>query len=146
MSILEQIKSAQLNARRVRDHEATSLLTTLLGDAAMVGKNNGNRDSTDSEVIAVIKKFINNAEETLKLISDEHQINKYRAEIAILKKFLPTQLDETELSNVISALIVENNFTNIKDMGKLMKVLKEKHDGTYNGSVASELVKQKLAG
>ena len=56
--LLAEIKAKQINARKARLSTAT-LLTTLIGEAEMVGKNQG-REVTDSEVLAMIKKFIKN--------------------------------------------------------------------------------------
>jgi len=61
MTLMEQIKTAQVTARKTGAQEA-SLLTTLLGEAAMVGKN-ANRETTDQEVVAVVKKFVKNIDE-----------------------------------------------------------------------------------
>jgi hypothetical protein len=58
---MEQIKAKQIAARKSGSADA-GLLTTLLGEAAMVGKNAG-RETTDQEVVAVVKKFVKNIDE-----------------------------------------------------------------------------------
>lgn len=144
MTILSKIKEAQLQSRQIRDHAAVDLLTVLISDISMVGKNNGNRESTDSEATSILKKFMNNAEETLKVVTSEVQKTKYLAEIAILKQFLPQQLTSDSLIEAINTIIMQLNATSIKDMGKVMKVLKERYDGRYDGNVASTLVRAQL--
>lgn len=57
MTITEQIKAASLTARKARDTVASALLTTLLSDVVMIGKNAG-RETTDAEAVAIVKKFI----------------------------------------------------------------------------------------
>ena len=58
MSMLEQIKGAMFSARKARtDKVLSDLLTTLYSEAAMVGKTKRNGESTDEEVLAVVKKF-----------------------------------------------------------------------------------------
>ena len=57
MTIAEQIKAASLTARKARDTVASALLTTLLSDVVMIGKNAG-RETTDAEAVAIVKKFI----------------------------------------------------------------------------------------
>ncbi len=152
MSLLQRIKSEQLQARKAKDYIIISVLTTLIGDAEMVGKNNGNRESTDSEVLATIKKFIINNKETLNILFDQKhdvpadQILKLRKELDILTSFLPPQLSADSLTEVIDQLITTLQAANIKDMGKVMKNLKEKYDGQYDGTIASNLIKQKLGG
>lgn len=147
-TILEKIKADQLQARKDKDKLKASLLTTLIGEAAMVGKNKGNRDSTDVEVVAVIKKFINNANETITILTPEKQnLAAYAttlAEIRILNEYLPQQLTADGLTEVINYIITEINASTIKDMGKVMKILKERYDGQYDGALASSLIKQKL--
>ncbi|MDF2435369.1 MAG: uncharacterized protein JWP44_5000, partial [Mucilaginibacter sp.] len=125
MTILETIKAAHLKARKEREALASSLLSTLIGDACMIGKNDGNRESTDEEVIKVIKKFIANCQEMM-IIVDMAEFDKILKEIDILKSFLPRQLSTEELFTVISEIVDTLKATSLKDMGKIMKVLKEK--------------------
>lgn len=152
MSLITTIKSLSLQARKDRNAKKAALLSTLLGEAQMVGKNNGNRESTDGEVVAVIKKMINNTNETIDILNksstetgvDSGQVADLLAEVAVLNTLLPQQLSTEELSNVINNLIVINNATSIKDMGKIMKMLKEEYEGAYDGTEASKLIKAQL--
>ena len=63
--ILEKIKNASLAARKAKEALAATLLTTLYSEAVNVGKNNGNRDTTDAEAVAVVKKFLKGVDETI---------------------------------------------------------------------------------
>lgn len=148
MTLLEKLKSAQLQARKDRDKVTSSLLTTLLGDAVMVGKNDGNRDSTDVEVVATIKKFINNAQITADaLSSNTNNLDAYTTalnEIRILNTFLPKQWVGDELIEVLNNVIAHVGAKSPADMGKVMKALKEFHAGTYDGALASKLIKEQL--
>lgn len=63
--LIVKIKHDQLVARKNRDQIESTLLTTLIGEADMVGKNNGNRDPFDEEVISVVKKFLKGVNETI---------------------------------------------------------------------------------
>lgn len=144
MSLLNRIKTVHLEARKARNNTITLVLGSLISEAAMVGKNNGNRESTDAEVIATIKKFIANMQETLKVVNNEAQIKQITAEIAAISQFLPAQLTEAELIVAIEKAVSDVGATSIKEMGKVMKVLKERHDGAFDGAQASAIVKQKL--
>ena len=150
MTILANIKAEQLRARKDRDSIKATLLTTLIGDAVMVGKNDGNRESTDAEVVGVIKKFVANTTEVLGFLDGDpkikpSEIDKLKTEITILKSFLPQQLSETELSDVIGQIIETTDASSIKDMGKVMKALKEQHSGKYDGAQANALIKARFA-
>lgn len=143
MSLMDTIRAAQVNARKAKDSATATLLTTLLGEAGSIGKNDGNRETTDAEAIAVIRKFIKNNEETAGYLSIEEQKAPYVLENQLLGTFLPTQLSDAELKSVIIKLKEELN-AGPKDMGKIMARLKVEHDGTYDGRLASTLVKEVL--
>lgn len=151
--ILATIKAASLQARKDKNAKVSTLLTTLISDAQMIGKNNGDREVTEGEVIGIIKKYIINATETRQYIYDipvrlnavdREQIDKCTADITLLNTFLPSQLTESELVAAINDSIAVVQAKTIKDMGKVMKVLKDAFDGRYDGATASTLIKAKL--
>lgn len=141
MTLLEQIKTDQLQARIAADKAKASILTTLIGEAEMVGKNDGNRDTTDQEVIATIKKFIKNIDETIAVAGSTETLV---AEKDALQVYLPRQLTEPELRVTIGNIIVTQGLSGAKAMGQLMSELKKNHAGSYDGALASRLVKELL--
>lgn len=148
MTILTNIKQEQLRARKDRDTVKATLLTTLIGEAVMVGKNDGNRETNDAEVVRVIKKFITNAKETLLVIKDSDRledIKKVTIEIDTLHAFLPQQLTGTQLADVIDKIISATASNSLKDMGKIMKALKEQYSGKYDGAEANALIKARFS-
>jgi len=141
MSLLVKIKADQLTARKEGDKARASLLTTLIGEASMVGKNDGNRESTDAEVTAVIKKFADKVRETLTvLVQESDQKLVYEHELQILESYLPKQMSEDELRNTVNAIKAEFGVADIKGKGVIMKTLKERHLGAYDGKMAAEIV------
>ena len=146
MSILSAIREKSIEARKAKDSLASSLLVTLLSEVSIVGKNAG-RETTDAEAIAVVKKFISNSRETLGIVLhlDEARSNLIAHEIAILEQFLPKQLSVDELDVEVRKIVVELNVSTPRDMGTVMKVLKERFEGTYDAKSASDIVKKLLA-
>jgi uncharacterized protein YqeY len=142
MSLLIQIKKDQLQSRKDRDIIRSSLLTTLIGTLDLVSKNVGH-DVTDNEVIAEIKKFIKNVEEVIKHGTAITLVHAIR-ERALLEAYLPKQMTEEELRHAIGLLVVELNVTDSKGMGKIMGALKSRFEGTYDGALASKIVKEAL--
>jgi len=138
MTLMEQIKAKQIAARKagaLQEREA-SLLTTLLGEAAMVGKN-ANRETTDQEVVAVVKKFVKNIDETITALSSRNQdASAFMVERKILEQFLPVQMTEQAIQNVAE------QFTS---MPEFMKYMKENYAGQYDGKVASTIAKTVFA-
>lgn len=144
MSILNRIKEASLTARKNKADEA-SLLITLLGEAQKIGKDKGNRDSTDEEVISVVKKFIENATQIIqyaKQLNDEKRVEAAEFEIKVISQFLPKQLSQQKIVDEILKFIDDKN--DVK-MGDVMAHLKQNFAGCYDGKIASQLVKECLA-
>ncbi len=142
MSILETIKSASIEARKAKAPSA-SLLVTLLSEVAMVGKN-ANRDTTDAEAIAVVKKFIKNNEETLSRVTDAGVIATLQMENSVLVTFVPAQMSEQDIRVAASDLVSTLGVSGHKAMGAVLKEFKQKYEGTYDGAIASRIVKELL--
>ena len=99
----------------------------------MVGKN-ANRETTDQEVVAVVKKFIKNIDETVVALTSRGQsADSFLAERAVLEQFLPVQLTEIALQNIAQQHV---------SMPEFMKFLKQTHSGQYDGKLASAVAKK----
>ena len=140
MSLIQTIKEHQLQARKERDVPRASLLTTLLGESMMVGKSNGNRETTDAEVMVVVRKFINNIDFFIEASKGETP-PYLKLERQILEQYLPTQMTGDALRATILEIIKD---TAAENMGTVMKTLKERHSGHYDGNEASKLVREVL--
>lgn len=94
-----------------------------------------NKIPEDGYVIDKIKSMIKNASETNSLNDNE---------LTILNRYLPKQMTEDDLSNIVVDFIVDSGLDNIKDMGKVMTHLKDNYSGQYDGKLASTIVKVSL--
>lgn len=146
--LMEKIREAMLTARKGTDTVARNLLITLYSEAQAVGKNKRNGDTTDEEVVAVVKKFIANLEETVRLLNTRNFLvtrnqdaHAQTHELEILRTFLPRQMTEQELTQVVQAMVAAHAGAN---MGQIMAQLKAAHAGTYDGKMASQVVKSVL--
>jgi uncharacterized protein len=137
MSLLRTIKEDALQARKDRAAVEASLLTTLGSEAAMVGKNAGNRESTDDEVMLVVRKFLKNNGETLKVVADPAVRSQYEEERSILQRYVPAELSEDEIRAEIATL----GEVGPRDMGRVMGHLTAKYPGRINGKTVTEILK-----
>jgi hypothetical protein len=146
MTILQTLQADSLYARKYKLPEAT-LLVTLYGEASAVGKTNGNRDSTDEEVIATMKKFKAGAQAIIgaALVLDDSttksRITTAEFEISILDRYLPTMITTEELRSYIEGMIANAVSPTI---GSIMGELKRLYAGRYDGAVASTIIKELL--
>lgn len=146
-TLLEQIKADQLAARKDRDALRALLLTTLIGEATAIGKNAGNREVTDAEVVALMKKFDKGIVESIAALggnisNDDGSADRYvnlLKEQSILQHYMPQQMDEQVLTLAVRMIINEIGVG--ATMGQVMTELKTRLAGQYDGKMASAVVK-----
>jgi len=140
MNLIDKIKADSLTARKERDTLKINLLTTLYSEASRIGLDDGHRQTTDDEVVAVVKKFIKGIDQSIGFNKTGGiDIDNMEKEKSILENYLPKQMSESELESVISNTIADIQNAN---MGLVMKTLKEKYNGQYDSKLASEKLKK----
>ncbi len=128
MTVQETINSNVKIAMKEKNVEVRDLLRVVIGEFNRIDKI-----VSDEKALAIIKKMVENAKE---------QGNT--GEVTILEVYLPKQLDELELKRVLMNYIMNLNSPSMKDMGSVMGFLKKNHGGTYDGKLASTLVRELL--
>jgi uncharacterized protein YqeY len=146
--IVDRIKHDSMVARRNGHKKEATFLVTLLSEIVMVGKNKGNRDTTDPEAILVIKKFLKGSEEILAILGVNYtdpRATDALMEQTLLQRYLPTPLTPDELRTIIVDIITTSfPEKSPKQLGNVMKMLKDKHDGKYDGGMAMVIVREIL--
>ena len=144
MTLFTQIKTDQLAARKAKDGLKATLLTTLIGELTAIGKNDGNREVIDADVVKLVKKFLDGVNETIALIKDASNVDgsadryvNLLKEQSYLTAYMPQQMDEATLTEVLCELVTESG----PNLGKLMGLLKERYAGQYDGKMASTVAK-----
>lgn len=141
MSMFNTIKGLQLQARKEKNIVLSSLYSCLISDAVKVATTKEKRDPTDEEIVALVKKFKVSSEEMMRVCTDyDCQVN-IEIEIEALNSLLPTQLNEDELTKIISGFISTSDKVN---MGAVMAYLKASFNGQYDGALASKIAKTLL--
>jgi uncharacterized protein YqeY len=101
----------------------------------------------DDAVMAVIMKEIKQREDTIQEIKDANRpemVEKNEQEIAILKKYLPQQLSDDELKEIVQAAIAKTGAKSMKDMGKVMGTVMAQTQGRASGQRVNAIVKALL--
>lgn len=139
MATFAELKSQQITARKAGNAAAIPILTTLVGDLQANAKLvDGEKTVTDDEVMAMIRKFLKGAKETLTHDPDNGQI---AFEKDLLEGLLPQQMTVEEIEDAVKQIIADGADT----MGVVMGQLKIRHGGLYDGKTASQVVKAALA-
>lgn len=141
MSLYLVIKTDALTARKSRDTQTATSLTTLIGELETFAKNAG-REPTDADVVAFVQKTLKNVDEVLRLASMESSAYLTAVdERALFERYLPKQLSHDELTAIIDTAIEAG----AKNVGDVMKLLKFSYSGQYDGALASTILKTRFA-
>ncbi len=149
--IRDAIKSAQIGAMKAGDKErlaAVRLILAKLKDRDIELRTADTKPDDDALAVDVLQKMAKQRRESIAMYEQggrEELAAKEQAELDVIEEFLPRQLGEEETRAAIEAIRAEIGATSLKDMGKLMAALKERHGTVLDMSKASGLVKAALA-
>lgn len=153
MTKREDFNSALKEALKNKDQVAMStirLIMAALKDRDITARGNGNAEGiADAEILSMMQSMVKQRQESAKTYKDNDRpelAEREEAEIVVIQKFLPQQMSAEEAEKVIAEIIAETGADNIKDMGKVMGVLKTKYAGQLDMAKAGGMVKEKLAG
>ena len=142
-SIQEEVKIALKSGEKYR---ASTL--RLIVSALKLEEKNKAKALTDNEALEILTKMIKQRKDSISQFETANRMElaqKEKDEIEIIQNYLPEQLSEEELSVLIKEVIKEINAESIKDMGKVMGILKPKITGKADAGIASGLVKKLLS-
>ncbi|AMK17753.1 MULTISPECIES: GatB/YqeY domain-containing protein [Sphingobium] len=149
--IREQVKSAQVEAMKAGDKErlaAVRLIMAKLKDRDIELRTAATVPDDDVIVVEVLQKMAKQRRESIDMFKSggrDELAAKEQAELGVIESFLPQQLSEDETRTAIEGIKAEVGAASVKDMGKVMAVLKERHGSVIDMSKASGLVKAALS-
>ena len=150
MSIKAELVKQMNEAAKAQDKIRLGALRNILAqvknkEIALIKRTEG---LSDEEVVSVIKTMVKQSLESIdqfKKGGRQDLVDKETREIQILESFLPKQLSPAEVETLVKRVIGELGAAGPKDMGPVMKLLKDKTAGRVDGRVLSDKVKAKLA-
>jgi len=138
--LVDTIKKDRIEAMKAKDIFKSGVLTTLFSEVQRLEKVD---QKDDQKVLEVIRKYNKGLNEMI-VITLPREGDDILVEKDIISAYLPTQLSGEELDLAIAEIIAEIGAESMKDMGKVMKVLKETFDGQYDGKIASGIIRNLL--
>ncbi len=149
--IRDEIKAALVGAMKGGDKEGTAtmrLIQSAIKNRDIELRTASVQPDDDLLVTEVLQKMIKQRRESVDLYrkgNREELAAKEEAEIAVIERFLPQQMDDAEAGAAIQAVIAELGASSMKDMGRVMSLVKERHASSIEPARASALVKAALA-
>ncbi len=147
MSVKETLESALKQAMREKDEMKRNSLRLALSTIKLAEVDAG-KALDDLALFALLQKEIKTKEETIAEAQKAgriEMIQPIQAEIDYLKEFLPKELSEEGLADIVKSAISETGATTIKDMGRVMKTAIEKAAGRASNDRISKLVRELLS-
>ena len=138
-----------MKAKEERKLSTLRMVNSTIKNADIEARGQGKPQLSDAELLGVLQKMIKQRQEAIELYDKGGRAElaaQEREEIAVISAYLPRQMSEDDAKAAISAAIAETNAAGMKDMGKVIGVLKAKYTGQMDFSKASSLVKAALTG
>ncbi|MBY0582127.1 MAG: GatB/YqeY domain-containing protein [Sphingomonas sp.] len=149
--IRDDIKAAQITAMKAGDKETRntiSLMQSAIKNRDIEARTGKAPDDDDTLVVEVLQKMVKQRRESIEMFAKggrQELADAEAAEVAVIERFLPKQMSESETSAAIEAIKAEIGASGMKDMGRVMAELKARHATTLDMSKASGLVKAALS-
>jgi uncharacterized protein YqeY len=149
----EQIIGAVKTAMLAREAETVSTLRMIqagIKDRDIAARPSGNAAGiSDADILALLQSMVKQRRESIALYRQGNRadlVAKEESEIAVIERFLPKQMDAAQTDAAIAAAIAESGAVSIRDMGKVIGILKGKYAGQLDFSAVGPAVKAKLGG
>ena len=149
--IRDDIKNALVTAMKGGDKESTAtirLIQSAIKNRDIELRTASAQPDDDLLITEVLQKMIKQRRESVEMYRQgnrEELAAKEEAEIAVIERFLPKQMDDAEANAAIGAIIAEVGASSMKDMGKVMAEVKARHASSIEPARASALVKALLS-
>ena len=147
MNLITRIEDELKQARLARDEDRRDALSLILASLRSAQKELQRPLSDDEELQVLQRERKRRAEaaDAYEAAGREEQAEAEEYELEVLEEFMPEPLAEDELEEIVDDAIAENGATSMRDFGRVMADVMPQVSGRADGSVVSQLVKEKLA-
>ena len=146
-SLKDQITDSTKNAMKAREKSRVAVLRMVTAQIKQVEVDD-RRELSNQDIESVLTKMIKQRRDSIEQFDKADRVDlseKEKYEITIIEEFLPEQITEKELDDLLNSIIEEESVTSLKDMGRAMSVLKAKYASQIDMGLASGLIKSKLS-
>ncbi len=152
MELRERIKAATKQAMKDKDSARLStlrLISAAVKDRDIAARAEGNDDGVeDAELLSILAKMVKQRRESARTYEEGGRLDLAEAELAeipVIEEFLPKPLSDEDVSKAVDAAVKEVGASSIRDMGRVMGVLKTRYQGQMDFGAVGPMVKDRLA-
>ena len=146
-SFTEQMKLSMKAGTPART-SSLRMIMAKLKDADIAARPKGIDQISEEDIVAMLRGMVKSRRESVEMFTQGNRPElaaKEEAEIAVIEGFLPNQMDDGAMRQAVADAVAETGAASIKDMGKVMAVLKAKHAASLDMAKAGPMVKAQLS-
>ena len=145
----QRINDDVKTAMKAKDEalSALRLITSAIKDKDIAARPGNMNGVSDAEIIDMMQKMIRQRQESIEMYTKGNRPElaaKEQAEIEVIQRYLPKQMSDADTEAAVAAIVTETGASSIKDMGKVMNLLKERFAGQLDFAKVGGMVKAKL--
>tara|TARA_B100000424_G_C22574140_1_gene323545 strand:+ start:84 stop:539 length:456 start_codon:yes stop_codon:yes gene_type:complete len=147
--VLDKSLKDAMKARDIQKISTIRLINAAIKDRDIATRSEDNTEGvSDQEILSILSKMIKQRQESARQYEEGGRLELAQQEfdeIKIIEKFLPKQLDAKETETIVKKTILEIDANSLRDMGKVMSLLKDNYFGKMDFSKAGEIAKKLLS-
>ena len=150
MEIVDKIDKSLTDALKNKDQDRTLTLRSIISQKKqkeIEKRTQDKKNITDEDMILILNKMVKQRRESIELYKQggrQDLVDKETKELKIIQEYLPEQLSEEEIKEICEQAINNLKASSLKDMGKVMGIIKSKYKGSVDFSIAGKILKDKL--
>ncbi|MAJ56747.1 MAG: glutamyl-tRNA amidotransferase [Candidatus Pelagibacter sp.] len=150
MEIVDKIDKSLTEALKNKDQDRTLTLRSIISQKKqkeIEKRTQDKKNITDEDMILILNKMVKQRRESIELYKQggrQDLVDKETKELKIIQEYLPEQLSEEEITKICEQSINNLKASSLKDMGKVMGIIKSKYKGSVDLSIAGKILKDKL--
>ena len=150
MEIVDKIDKSLTDALKNKDQDRALTLRSIISQKKqkeIEKRTQDKKNITDEDMILILNKMVKQRRESIELYKQggrQDLVDKETKELKIIQEYLPEQLSEEEITKICEQSINNLKASSLKDIGKVMGIIKSKYKGTVDLSIAGKILKDKL--
>jgi uncharacterized protein YqeY len=148
MSLQENVNEQLKAAMKAKDTVALESLRAIKTAIMMTQTQAGAKELTSDDEIKLVQKLVKQRKDSAEIFHQQGRVDlaePEEAQIKIIEQFLPKQLDEAAITEIVAAIIAKTGAAGMQDMGKVMGMASKEMAGKADGKTISSIVRQKLS-
>ena len=148
MSLQENVNEQLKAAMKAKDTVALESLRAIKTAIMMTQTQAGAKELTSDDEIKLVQKLVKQRKDSAEIFHQQGRVDlaePEEAQIKIIEQFLPKQLDEAAITEIVAAIIAKTGAAGMQDMGKVMGMASKEMAGKANGKTISSIVRQMLS-